>query len=485
MIKNSGKHHAGKKAKLITRAAKPVLAFMILAVLFPAALSAQSPAAMHLMMATAQNPKSDAPHTANELTLEQLEQLAMANNPTLGQAHAEARAATGRIHQAGLWPNPSIGYVGEEIRGGSFRGGQQGVFVQQDVILGGKLGLDRRVLTTEGRQAETEAEEQRLRIENGVRMAFYQSLAAQRIEEIRMRLSELARDAANTTEQLFNTGSADEPDMLQARVEADQAELSLVCARQDKQRAWQTLAAVVGKPDLPTSRLAGDLEDVPHLDFQQVLATILAQSPSAKMAQLSIARASALTDRARREVVPDISVRAGYLDNHEQLSTLSPTPVGSEGFAEVSVHLRLFDRNQGNIEAARAEQERASLEVQRVGLVLRQMAAPLIERYSSSLAVAERYKISTLPSAQRAYELYQRKYHEGGAAWPQVLIAQRTFFQLQVDYISTLEEIWMSAVPLQGLLLTDALDLPTRPGELDRPVREINLPVEEMPAGSR
>jgi hypothetical protein len=36
-------------------------------------------------------------------------------------------------------------------------------------------------------------------------------------------------------------------------------------------------------------------------------------------------------------------------------------------------------------------------------------------------------------------------------------------------------------VTLEGLLLTDGLDLPAASGEIDRPVREINIPITETP----
>jgi hypothetical protein len=62
-----------------------------------------------------------------------------------------------------------------------------------------------------------------------------------------------------------------------------------------------------------------------------------------------------------------------------------------------------------------------------------------------------------------------------------VLIAQRTLVQLETSYINTLENVWINAAALQGLLLTDGLDLPAAPGEMDRPVREINLPITENP----
>jgi cobalt-zinc-cadmium efflux system outer membrane protein len=432
-----------------------------------------------------QNPPSAAANRSEGMTLEELQQMALANNPTLGQAKAGVTAAAGRTRQAGLWPNPTVGYVGEEIRGGSYGGGQHGVFIQQNVILGSKLDLDRKVRSEEGQQAVAEAEEQRLRVENGVRIAFYQSLAAQQMLETRKTLSGLAKDAADTTQQLFNVGQADQPDLLQAQVEADEADLAVIAAEQEQQRAWRVLTSVVGKPSMELTTLAGDLEDLPQINADEVIETILRESPAVKIAQLESSHADLAFTRARREVIPDLSVRAGYLNNREDVGSIPPKAVGSEGFAEVGLNLHIFNRNQGNITAAKADRERAQFEVQRVSLSLRRLAAPVLQSYSTSRSIVERYKGRTLPNAQKAYDLYLHKYHEGAAAYPQVLIAQRTLFQLQTAYISALENAWMGAAALQGLLLTDPLDLPAAPGELDRPVREINMPVAETPGTPR
>ena len=445
---------------------------------WPTVLAAQTvPAADAL-----RRPAQDAPAAAAGLTLEQLQEMALANNPTLAQANAGVRASAGRSRQAGLWPNPTIGYSGDEIRGGSYGGGEQGAFIQQNVILGGKLGLDRKIFDAEGKQAAAEADEQRLRVENGVRIAFYQSLAMQAMVETRARLRDIAKDAAETTRQLFNVGQADEPDVLEADVEADQNDLAVITEQQEQQRAWSVLAAVVGKPDLALAHLQGDLEKLPEVNAEQILQTILRDSPAVKIAQLGVTRAEAESTRAQHESVPDLFLRAGYAYSFEQLdAVMPPKAVGSEAFAEAGVNLPIFNRNQGNIAAADADRERAKLEVQRVGLVLRQMAAPIMQNYASSRAIADRYKSRTLPNARKAYELYLVKYHEGAAAYPQVLIAQRTLVQLETSYINTLENVWISAAALQGLLVTDGLDLPAAPGEMDRPVREINLPIAENP----
>jgi cobalt-zinc-cadmium efflux system outer membrane protein len=399
-------------------------------------------------------------------TLQQLEQIALENNPTLAEARAEVKAAAGRTHQAGMWPNPTVGYTGDEIRGGSFGGGQHGIFVQQDVILGGKLDLDRKISVEEGKQTQAAAEEQILRVKTGVRVAFYKSLAAQQMVEMRQKLNALAHDAVETTRQLFNVGQADRPDLLQAEVEADQTELAVVAEQQEQRRAWQSLAAMIGKPEITLSRLEGNLENLPELNPEEILQTILRDSPAVKNAQLEIARADAALTRAHRAVVPDLSIRAGYAGNLEQLGTIPPRAVGSEGFAEVGVNIPLFNRNQGNIEAASAERERASLEVQRVSLALRQRAAAILESYVSLRAAVDVYKTRMLPNARQAHQLFLQKYRQGAAAYPQVLIAQRTLFELEAQYLAALENVWINAATLEGFLLTDGLDAPSGASEI-------------------
>ena len=46
------------------------------------------------------------------------------------------------------------------------------------------------------------------------------------------------------------------------------------------------LAAVVGKPDMPLEQLQGDLEKLPDVNAEQMMQTILRDSPAVKIAQL-------------------------------------------------------------------------------------------------------------------------------------------------------------------------------------------------------
>ncbi len=413
---------------------------------------------------------------SSSLTLAQLEQMALESNPTLAQSAAEVRAAAGREQQSGLYPNPTVGYQGEQIRGGVQHGGEQGFFVSQDIVLGGKLGLNRKVREQEKKQAESEAEEQKLRVLNGVRLAYYRALAAQEMVEMRHELEQVAQDAVATSHQLANVGQADQPDVLQAEVESEQADLAVTMAGQNQLRVWSELAAGVGKPSLKMTHLDGRLEDAPEDSPERWLQAIVEESPAVKIAQAGVEKAEASLARARKEAIPDLQLRAGMQQNRE-LDATSGRPIGLQGFADAGVEIPLFNRNQGNVEAARAEVERSRQEVQRIRLVLRERAASLLENYSNSRLAVERYRERMLPRARKAYDLYKSSYQQMAASYPQVLIAQRTLFQLQTDYITALESLWTNAIALKGFMLTDGLEAPTRAGEVDRPVREVNMPL--------
>lgn len=420
-------------------------------------------------------PSQEQATTQSGLTLAELEQIALSNNPTLAQASAEIRSAAGRKLQSGLYPNPTVGYQGEQIRGGTQRGGEQGFFVSQDIVLGGKLELNRRVSEQEQKQAEAEGEEQRLRVINSVRLFYYQALAAQEMVGLRHKLSKLAEDTVQTSHQLGNVGQADQPDVLQSEVEGEQAELAVAAAEQKQLRVWRALAATVGKPELPLTHLAGSLYDLPDDNPDQWLQAILKDSPAVRIAQLAVLRAEASLARAKRESIPDLQLRGGLQQNRE-LDASTNRPIGLQGFAEVGVQIPIFNRNQGNVQASRADVERAEREVQRIQLVLRERAAALVQNYLTSRATVEKYQNRMIPRAQKAYDLYVKSYGAMAAAYPQVLISQRTLFQLQSDYIGALETLWGNSIALRGFLLTDGLEAPSRPGVMDQPVRELNLP---------
>src|SRR5205823_8194629 len=173
------------------------------------------------------------------------------NNPTLKQANAFVRRSQGQAHQAGLYPNPSVGYQGEQIRGGSYGGGEQGGFVHQTVVLGGKLGLRRNIYEQQTQSDQIGVEEQTYRVHGDVQQAFYDTLTAQATVQLRQRLLGVALDAVETVHQLANVGQADAPDILQTEVETEQAKVAYLTAHPQYLKPSRTPSPFPAKANLP------------------------------------------------------------------------------------------------------------------------------------------------------------------------------------------------------------------------------------------
>src|SRR5262249_4820388 len=222
--------------------------------------------------------------------------------------------------------------------------------------------------------------------------------------------------------------------------------------------AWQELAALLGQPCLPPTPLRGSLEEgCPALDFDAALAHLLEASPEVLFARAEVTRSQLALRREQVEPIPNVRVRAGTQYDFESQR--------QEAFAQVGVALPVFDRNQGNIRAAQAHLARAQAELARVELSLRQRLARAFAAYRTALAVVENSRKYTLPESREAFELDLDSFRRRRAAYPQVLIAQRNYFQASVEYVEALGRLRRAEVAICGLLLVDGLEEPPAPGE--------------------
>jgi cobalt-zinc-cadmium efflux system outer membrane protein len=388
--------------------------------------------------------------------LADFECLALERNPTLRQAANQVNATMSRSFQAGLYRNPTVGYVQEQIgalgevtplssgimtRGRGTPGELVGGFVQQEIVTGGKLRLSRAKFAEEANAARWQAEAQTFRVLNGVRVRFFEVLAAQRLIQIHHDLVRINDDATRTTEELVNVGQANEPDLLQAKVEARRARVALRTAENRYRGSWEKLVSLAGAPELRPTPL-----DERPLD----------RSPEIQAALSEIRRSQIMVQRERREPIPNITVQAIVGRNYE-FNNLTTAGV------QASLPLPIFNRNQGTVREAMADLSRDHFEHQRIALSLRQRLADAYNRYQDALQSVEDFRTESLPMAQRAYEIQSANFRQRRAAWPQVLVAQRTLVALNQEYVESLLELRQAEIEIRGMLLVDGLTSPGAP----------------------
>jgi cobalt-zinc-cadmium efflux system outer membrane protein len=388
------------------------------------------------------------------LTLAELERMAVAASPGFERSQSEVRAAAGQAMQAGAYPNPVVGASGDHVAGGPImRGGDLGVFVEQRVVMAGKLGLQRGA-AEQGRVAAGHLQEaERLRVLTTIRGLYYRALGEQRLVAVRQDMAEIASRTAKTRRELANLGQADRPDVLVADIETQRAELGVTMAGNALERTWLEIAAVVGQAGLQASTLDGDFEAVPKVDAEAALAAINAGNPQLLAADANRAGADLQLRRARVENIPDILVRGGVRYNRELIAP--GEAIGTEGFFDIGVQIPIFNRNQGAIAAAGAEAERARLEGSREKLALARRFAGVYKEYKDAVDAAGRYRDSMIPAAREAYEMYVGNFAHMAAPYPQVLATQRNLFLLQEEYVAALMTAWRSAVEIEGLLVME------------------------------
>ena len=373
----------------------------------------------------------------------------LARNPELAQAGFAVDEARGRAMQAGLYPNPTIEIVADEL---GDRQGPQGILalprVTQEIVTADKLGLDRAAVAREADQAELARRARRYALIADVRAAYFDVLVVQRRIDVLRQVVDLADQSVRQTENLLRAQQVARLDLIQLEVQAERLRAELDATEQALPAAFRRLAAVVGVSDLPPGRVAGTLgADLPAYELDRVRAYVLAVHPDMTAAQIGVKRAQLLLRRATVEPIPNVTVSAAYIRQNQNDS--------NDYGLSVSMPVPVWDRNQGGIQAARADLGRAIQEVGRVENVLTNRVATAYREFATAVHQAERYREAILPRTEETYELSLKAYQGGQFEYLRVLEAQRTLAEVNLEYLRLLGDAWKAASTLSGLTLEE------------------------------
>lgn len=386
------------------------------------------------------------------LSLTDVEQIALQNNPSIARLAAQIEAQRGKWIQAGLYPNPVIGYQAMQI-GDEGKAGQQGAYFSQQIVTAGKLKLDQQIAAQDMQRIFQQLEIQKLRVLSDVRTWFKNVLIAQNRLAVAGELVKVANIGEEATSKLNKAGQVGLDDVLQAQIEADSAHIILIKAQNQHREAWQRLTLVMGLPQLQPKLVAGSVDkNLPEFDWQQVFTSLLNTSPELAAAQTKVAKTQWAVKRAKVEVVPNIMVMASAQHDNGTGDNISGVQVG--------LPIPVFNRNQGNILAAKAESAAAQSEVRQLELELINRLAMEFRRYQDALVQVKTYQGRILSNARKTLDLLTQGYEKKQVNYLKVLVAQRTYFQVNLQYLDALQGLYESAAILESQMLSGSLQMP-------------------------
>lgn len=396
---------------------------------------------------------------AGGLSLDQAVARALAQEPSIRAAKTTIDVARGVRAQAGLRRNPSIST--------EFRGEPSGSDNQTMVSVEWPLDLFRR----EGRVAVAErevaaaelavAERERL-LAAEVRARYGDALASVRDLAVLDDLVDASRRQHDLLRSRVEEGASPplERDIVDVELRRLNADRSLQLGRVERVM-FELKRAIGASPDDPL-RLRETLEDVVQRESVTAPASLAAEERAdVREAAARVTAAEARIDRAEREGRFDLSVFGGYTRMDAGFPQFGLSPAGRPEpirgvFHYVSggatVTLPMFNRNQGEVAAARAEHAGAVALQEAATLSARAeiAAARALDRRAYEAVWVYRGDARTL--ARQNLSVVRQTYELGRTPIFEVLAEQKRYLDFERAYTETLRAAFEARTALTRAL---------------------------------
>jgi cobalt-zinc-cadmium efflux system outer membrane protein len=386
-------------------------------------------------------PQTIPPGEPGELGLVDLIAIAEARSPLLAQAAAEIEMARGRTRQAGLYPNPVV-------QGGAMQlGGNESQYyaqLSQEIVTRHKLQLSQAAASQEIGQAELRFVRTRFELLTSIRRGYVAVLAADRRVVVLEQLVDLAKKSSDAADRLFRAGEGARPDALLFEIELEKAEVALENSRVAGMGARRQLAATIGQRDLDLQRMNGNLS-APLDRFASSIAIdgYVPMNASVLIADLEVDRAKFLARRAEVEPFPNVTVMSGYMRQMQGVPDMA--------ILVLEMPIPVWNKNQGNIQAARADVGRAIQAASQLQNIVARDMAEAIARFRAADQRVRRYEERIMPKAADGVRLIQQGFQTGQFDFLRLLQAQRLLVEADLGYIEALESRWNAAAEIAGL----------------------------------
>ena len=359
------------------------------------------------------------------LTLAQAMEEADARSPRVIAAEADVEAARGRQRQAGYRYNPTLNVDVENFSGtgpySGFRGLETTVSVNQRLDFGGRRRARMTLADAELLAARYRLEIARADLAFDVRNQFAAGIAARDNLALARENEVRARELVRVAQAMVDTGN--EPPLRAFRANATlvQAKAELGMAEADELIARRSLAALLGVT-VPPAELLGNGPWVAPAS-EDALATL-----DVRLAETERLIAEARLQAQRAEGRLDPSVGFGVRQLRE---------TGDRALiANVSLPLPVFDRNRGNVSAAKSDVAAAIARRENAIVNAQAEIANALTELEAAEAILAALEGSGIEQALEGVRLAELSYRAGKSSLVEYIDAQQAYAAAQAELIA-------------------------------------------------
>lgn len=263
---------------------------------------------------------SDAPHTsaaAPEMTLDQIEAIAMEANPTIAVAVRRVVMVEAQIPAAGSLDDPTLMYRGWGVplsAPWNYNQAQNMFMFSQSLPGLGKRSLRTSIAKTDLTEAKDELAATRLQVNVQVRKAFFDALVAQDELRIHKQNVAVARQAIAAARIRYSVGKVPQQDVLKAQIALTQLDENLIRFEQDADVARARLNALMNRSPGSPLQVTGSYHITDALPSVERLENeALQQRPDLLAAEAAIAKSREQELLAKKSYVPNVTLSGGYM----------------------------------------------------------------------------------------------------------------------------------------------------------------------------
>jgi cobalt-zinc-cadmium efflux system outer membrane protein len=386
-----------------------------------------------------------------ELSLGSALDRARMQNPQVAIARARVSEAEGMREQASLIPNPSL-YASSENTplGGSqpFTFGNDTddyVYLSEKIELGGKRSRRVAFASEKVTQMSIQSEMAMRQLMARVATAYWMAAGSAALDLLYKRQVKTLDDIVEYNHARVQKGATAEADLIRIQLESDRLKAQATLAAQQARRSLIALYREMGATAFPdsvvfTERL-DDLAEVRPPDLE----TVLRDRPEMRAAREGFKQAEANLDLQRANAVPDPQLMAGY----KRFSGSGQFTGQNTLFFGFQVPLPIFDRNQGQIEAAQATVFGAKEAVTDQEIAIRAEVESALSDYGSRREALLKVLPQMAHQAAESDQIAEGAYRLGGADILRFLDATRMDIETQVLFVQTLIDYHASVVNVE------------------------------------